>query len=585
MTEDRDALLRLERTVGELRASLSRLEARVTALEGTPTRTRAEPVDLGDEPPPDLLPQVARSGQANLLGVLGRLFLVLGGAFLIRSITDSGSLPRASGVALGVVYGLLWAWVADRHGRRGKPLEATAFLLASAAIVFPLTLETTLKLQVLSPPVAALLLLVVTVALVAVTWRQDLHVTTWLVLLASLGTGLVLMAATASLRTFAVLFLVLGGGSLWLTYGRRWHGLRWPVAMAANLSILLMNLLTAWPGGPPEAYKTLTPASAILLSLALVLVYLGSFVGRTLQRNRTVIPFEILQTIAVLTIGFGGAVRVAQVSGSGSALLGAAALPVGLACYFVAFLFVERQAEAGSNFRFYSTLALVFVLGGCLIALPPERLAASVLALGLILAGLGARYRHATLLSHSGLFLVTGVVGSGLLARSVGAFVSVGGLPSLHFTAQDMGIVGVLVVAHGVMKLRDLGPLPWYQRSGAFLSAALAVVALGAFAVVAVGPRLLGPTPEAGDLAALRTATLSLLVILAALLARRMPGSELRGLVYPLLALIGFKILVEDLGRGRPLTLSLAFTCFGAALTLAPILLKRAGGNADTPPS
>jgi hypothetical protein len=50
--------------------------------------------------------------------------------------------------------------------------------------------------------------------------------------------------------------------------------------------------------------------------------------------------------------------------------------------------------------------------------------------------------------------------------------------------------------------------------------------------------------------------------------------SEVGWLVKPVLVLTGLKFLVEDLPKGRPLTLFLAFTLFGAALLLAPRMMK-----------
>jgi hypothetical protein len=49
-------------------------------------------------------------------------------------------------------------------------------------------------------------------------------------------------------------------------------------------------------------------------------------------------------------------------------------------------------------------------------------------------------------------------------------------------------------------------------------------------------------------------------------LGRREAWREAGWLVYPLLAATGLKILLEDLPRGRPATLFVAFALYGAAL-------------------
>jgi len=46
-------------------------------------------------------------------------------------------------------------------------------------------------------------------------------------------------------------------------------------------------------------------------------------------------------------------------------------------------------------------------------------------------------------------------------------------------------------------------------------------------------------------------------------------------LAYPLLAVAGLKILLEDLPRSRPATLFMSFAFYGAALILVPRLRSR----------
>jgi hypothetical protein len=71
----------------------------------------------------------------RLTSALGRSFIILGGAFLLRALTDAGAWPPGVGVALGLLYGLTWLatsvmaacaarWI---HGSSGCPVRcATA---------------------------------------------------------------------------------------------------------------------------------------------------------------------------------------------------------------------------------------------------------------------------------------------------------------------------------------------------------------------------------------------------------------------------------------------------------------------------
>src|ERR1039458_2283006 len=55
----------------------------------------------------------------NTVPVLGRMLVAIAGAYVLRALTDWGVLPAAAGVAIGLIYGLIWLWVAAR-----SPLEA-----------------------------------------------------------------------------------------------------------------------------------------------------------------------------------------------------------------------------------------------------------------------------------------------------------------------------------------------------------------------------------------------------------------------------------------------------------------------------
>jgi hypothetical protein len=102
----------------------------------------------------------------------------------------------------------------------------------------------------------------------------------------------------------------------------------------------------------------------------------------------------------------------------------------------------------------------------------------------------------------------------------------------------------------------------------------LTVAGLGTFVVIWIGPVLTGPTPVPGITATIKSLVLAVSTILLAW-TRTAPGlTELSRLTYPLLIAGGLKILVEDLSTSRPATLFIALALYGAALILAPRVLK-----------
>ena len=557
--------------IHHLETKLAALETRIAALEGN-----AVPESPGSPAQMQIPGVPVRPSALSILALAGRLCLVFAGAYLVRSLTDAGAVPKIAGVALGLGYAALWAVVADRAAGRGP--QASALTVAAALIGFPLLWEATVVFKVIPAPAAALLLLVVAAFLMAVAWRGSMHGVAWVVTLGALGTGFALMIATAAVAAFTLAFLAMGGALLWLTYGRRWQGLRWPVALATDLSVLIVALLAAWPGGPPEAYHGLSASWAMGLSLGLVLVYLGSFVVRILMRQRELIVFEGMQGALTLLVGFGGALRVAQATGSGVFLLGLSALLCGFACYAAAFAFVEKQSEGGGNFAFFTSLALVLVATGCLVLIGGNARTWAFVFLGLAATLFGLRHERWTLLAHGAAYLTSAALVSDLIARAAENFLALPGMARSPFTTPILVSFVALACVHAALT-RNPDALAWPKRLPSFTDGLWAALGLGALAVPRLSRLLPGTPPEASALAAVRTSILAAAAAAIAALTRVWPGTELRWLVYPLLGLAGLKLLFADLPMGRPLTLFPGLAVIGAALLLAPRLLR--AGDTD----
>ena len=564
--------------VRQLESRLANLEKRLALLEGPGQSTLPTAVPAVAAAPPTPVP---RPAPLSVLALAGRLCLIFAGAFLVRSLTDAGAVPKGAGVVLGLAYAGLWALVSNRSVQKGRSAEATALLVSAAMIAYPLIWEATVGFKVLPAAAAALILSLVASALMAVAWRGSMLGAGWVITLGAVATGLTLMVATAALEAFSAAFLALGGALLWLTYGRRWQGLRWPLALAADLSILILALLAAWPGGPPEAYRGLATGRATALALGLVLVYLGSFVVRILMRQRELIVFEGVQGALALLVGFGGALRVAQTTGTGAGLLGLAALLCGLACYGAAFAFVEKQAGGGGNFVFFTSLALALVAAGCLVLMPDRGRTWVFVFLGLLATLLGLRHGRWTLLAHGAVYLGSAALASELVSRSVEAFLLPSGQPRTPLSAPILVSLLACAAVHALLTRRG-GELAWIKRLPSFTAGALGALGLGALAVAGLTGLLPGKAPEIAAVAAVRTAVLAGAAAAIAALTRLWPRTELRWLVYPLLGLAGAKLLLSDLPLGRPLTLFPALAVIGAALILAPRLLRaRSAGDED----
>jgi len=556
----------LESRLANLADAVSRLEARVADLEGTRPVQKfpLEAVLASGQVAPATLPSPVR-----IMGLIGRVCLILGGATFIRSLVDGHTLPQGWGVALGLAYATTWALLALRAA---QPLDAAFHALASILISFPLIVESTVRFGILEPGLAALLLLLVACLQGAVAWRRDLGSILWIASLAALGSGLAMMALVRSIEPFLSLFPLLGVATYWLTEGRRWQGLRWPAALAADLGVLILTSLAAWPGGSPETYRSITPGRAIAFALALALLYIGSFTLRLLRQRRAVSGFEIAQTSLILLVGFGGALRVAVATGSGTALLGVGCSVAGLGCYAAAIPFAEDREETRANFRFFTFLALVYLLLGGPVLLPLPVFATLACVLGLVAMLAGLRFQRTLFVLQSTLYLLAAALASGLATWTAQAYLSPAGPATALTLVGFLGLAG-LAGALALFLLRRPCEATTAQVRPLLLVLGAAAAGGGALLIQA-GSRIFPADP--GALAAIRTGVLSTLAILLATWGRKLPVLQLRWLVYPLLTITALKFLFEDVAMGRPLTLFLGFMCYGATLMLAPRLLKAA---------
>lgn len=572
----------LEATLGAIAERLRRVEERLDALEAraahrSPAAERRRHATPGHGPEgtasPAPAPPAAPDASAipTALAAGGRTLLVLAGAFVLRALTDGGLLPAWLGVALGLAYAAAWLALADRAGAAGATVRAVVHGLAALLIAFPLVYEATARFELLPPAGAALALAAVTGAALAVAARRRLEPLGWLATGGAVATALALMVQAGRMGPATLVLVGLAVATLWLGYVLDWPGPRWPAAAAADLAALALALRAAVPGaveGPAWAFATLG---------ALLALHLASVAARTLLLHRGVVVFEIVQTAGVLAVALGGAEAVAARTGHGAVPFGAAALALGLAAYAVAFAFVERGDEGYANFPFYATAALLLVLSGAGMALPAGALGLAWAGCGLVAAALARRHGRATLAAHAALFGVAAALASGLVGHAADALL---GAPDVAWERPAPLALAVLLLLGGVAWLAASATARTSPLTRAPQAALLAALAAGVAGLAAHGlVRAVAGEPGAGAdpglVAAARTAVLAAAAVGLAALGRVRTLGEAGRLAYPALVAGGAKLLLEDLHRGRPVTLFVAFGLYGAALIAVPRLRAR----------
>jgi hypothetical protein len=303
------------------------------------------------------------------------------------------------------------------------------------------------------------------------------------------------------------------------------------------------------------------------------MLYVASIGARTLRLDRAVSPFEVLQGATALALGFGGAARLVAAHGGSGFGLGIAALVLGVACYAVAFAFVERRAGPVTNFYFYSSAGGLLTLLGSRAALGDGRaLFWCVLAIGGSL--LGRRFDRTTLRYHGAAYLWAAGLATGLLPSASKALLGDprDGLP-LPTVAGFLTAAAAL--ACGAVLAWDRKAQGWRRIPHGLVAALTTWVVAGI--LVGALTRAGQATVQAPLVATWRTTVLAALAVALAQLARQFALAEPARLVYPILALGGLKLVLEDVPAGRAATLFASFVVYGAALLVAPRLLRARG--------
>jgi hypothetical protein len=559
-----ERLRRIETTLAALQHSVDALNVRLDRLEQgilTPVEPNSPadalwPLDaLGLEGP-------TRQLASHVIALTGAALLALAGAYFLRALTESGTLPPLAGIIAGLVYALVWFAWADR--RRTPAVNAAFHATVACAIAFPLAWEATTKFALLTAATSALLLCVVTGVALVVASQRRLQSIAWVATLAAIGFAVAFVVATDRVLPYIAAMIALGIVTLWLGYLRDWFFLRWPVALVADM--LVAGAALRIVSGNVQESAARVAAVALLLPAA----YLVNIIVRTVVRGRDVIPFEVVQSIAALSVGLGCVVTVARHATYGMGAIGWGALALGASCYAVAFLFIEHRQHSRPNLYFYTSIGLLLVLVSAPLLVPDPTMPYAIL--GVAAAVVVARSSSPMMLLHALAYTFAAVIASAALPiagpRLVGPtspwppitdsmLLAIAGAGVTYVLASRAHLTRPIIVARfAVLVLFVFGAGGWFVN--------LTALAL------AVGPAGL----DAGVVATIRTVVIATVAVVAAALARVDRIREIGWLVYPLLVWGGIKLIVDDIPHSRPATLFLALAVFGLALIAAPRLTR-----------
>src|ERR1700756_227630 len=130
--------------------------------------------------------------------ILGKAVLGIAGAYLLRAIAESSSVPKLPVLFVAIVYACFWMVWAVRI-RSTSRFASITYGVTSALILSPMLWESTVRFQVLSPAFSSVVLSVFFVLTLALAWQRTLQVIPWVATLAAVTTALALIIATHEL--------------------------------------------------------------------------------------------------------------------------------------------------------------------------------------------------------------------------------------------------------------------------------------------------------------------------------------------------------------------------------------------------
>jgi len=542
-----------------LEARLSALEDRVAAIGQSPPR----PASPATAPPTLLqaldLPPLPRL--SAVLAAVGKVFLGIAGAYLLRAVAESGLVPQMIAVAVALAYAAAWLVWAARI-RSDARLAIAASAVTAGLILSPMLWELTMRFRILPPPAAAAVLAVFTVLAYALAWKRDLTAVVSVASLTSAITGVVLLMATRDPAPFVVALLVMALTSETAACRERYLNLRPIVAVVSDFAALVLILVYTQEGGAPAEYKPIIASLLLALFVAGIVIYGASTVFRTVVLERRISIFEILQTAAAFLLTVAVILRISQAAG---VVLGGFCLLAAAAAYYAAFARLARLPQARNYHVFASWGGTLFLLGSFLML--PVTLWAQwleVAALATVVAG--TRWLKMTVGFHGAVYAFAAAVVSGLLAY--GGNTLAGTLPPAPgWRAWTAAIVtfacyAVVLRPFSAKDSRSQRLLRLAYAAPAAYGATAVAVALAVFTesrVTSMSPPLLAAT---------RTTVICLAALALALAGSRWKRIELVWLGYAAIASCTLKLMFEDLRYGSAGSIAVSLFCYGMAWVL-----------------
>ncbi|HEV8660082.1 MAG TPA: hypothetical protein VGS96_15860 [Thermoanaerobaculia bacterium] len=493
-----------------LETRLARLEERVAKLEQGGQAilpVRSEQV-------------VARPAETATIDatLIGKSILIIGGAYVLRALTELGVLAPLAGVILALLYALFWIWVADRAMSRGGPIVAMFDAGTAAVITAAVLWEATTRFHLLTVPIASALVVMASLALLFIARRQrSVAMATIAAVMASVTCiGIAIGAADVAGPMIAA--TIVGIATSWLAVR-----MNWPICLTLFVAAASDSLAV-----PLIVMTTMdkVPYGVTVVEVALIVFAVLWMIG----------PVALGQPVVAALIGLGGGAIVAAFHGGHPTAIATVCFVISAVAYFAAF------ARARTALLIVAAIATAI---GSLLIIEPLAVAIMWAAIAVLSSAIARRFSWDAMSVHAACWAVAAFAAA---VRSPIALLVV-------FTAAAIALW---------MMARDVARSRLVLLSVATASLILAVASFASF--------------DQRPLPALhRTAILVIVAVILSMISRYVP--EATTIARVVLVIAGLKLLVEDLRLGQATMIVVALVLYGGAIVI--VARRRAQSGAS----
>ncbi len=539
----------LENRVEQLDARLRAIEDRLARIEQSDAAPlprievpAAEPAKAAAFAVPDTRTDIALAGR-SLIG--------LGGAYLLRALTESGVIPHLAGLVVGLLYAAFWIYLTHRQSSRHEVHAATASSMVAALVAYPLIWEATARFETFTIEMACFLMLATSTALLAVAWRHNFATAAWISCLGSImcAGGLALAAQDPTVPLIA--FSISGALTWHIASAKRWF-VRWPALAPAWIAAVALQLMAVNRGNEPMDFA----AVALLIS---AFAYLGAIAAKNLIAREDITWYDVAQAFGTITFVLSGAAWIAAQSHSLMLPVMMAIATVAGGAYFTALRQTPEDIVAP---YYFGGLAIACTLFATAMAATPTKAGMIWIVFATVSIFAARALATSQFVVHAIVYSIAGAIATGLLGGAIGAITGMGTRPPIAI-APGVATVGIAIAAVTALLVRDTTSRTWrIGRVVLFALASLVVIAGATLIVLRIG------RTDAAASSAVRSAMIAIAAVALAYVSRLPIFADASLLVYPILGIGAAKFIVDDFMSGRAATLFVSLAVYGCALLL-----------------